>query len=77
MTVVGRNPEIKTEKNGSYFGTLLCETGDSGHCDYIGDSFYLSKVVVGLKEQTIVFCGVSSWGESAKVLNLEKTVLML
>ena len=44
--------------------------------DYIGDSFYLSKVAVGLKEQTIVFCGVSFMGESAKVLNPEKTVLM-
>jgi len=44
--------------------------------DYIGDSFYLSKVAVGLKEKTIVFCGVSFMGESAKVLNPEKTVLM-
>ena len=44
--------------------------------DYIGDSFYLSKVAVGLEEQTIVFCGVSFMGESAKVLNPEKTVLM-
>ena len=44
--------------------------------DHIGDSFYLSKVAVGLKEQTIVFCGVSFMGESAKVLNPEKTVLM-
>ena len=44
--------------------------------DYIGDSFYLSKVAVGLKEKTIVFCGVSFMGESAKILNPEKTVLM-
>ena len=44
--------------------------------DYIGDSFYLSKVATKLKEQTIVFCGVSFMGESAKILNPEKTVLM-
>ena len=44
--------------------------------DYIGDSFYLSKVAVGLKEQTIVFCGVAFMGESAKILNPDKTVLM-
>ena len=44
--------------------------------DYIGDSFYLSKIAVGLEEQTIVYCGVSFMGESAKVLNPEKTVLM-
>ena len=41
--------------------------------DYVGDSFYLSKVAVSLKEQTIVFCGVSFMGESAKILNPEKT----
>lgn len=40
--------------------------------DYIGDSFYLSKVAVGLKEKTIVFCGVSFMGESAKILNSGK-----
>ena len=44
--------------------------------DYIGDSFYLSKVAAGLTEQTIVFCGVSFMGESAKMLSPGKTVLM-
>jgi len=44
--------------------------------DYVGDSFYLSKIAVGLKETTIVFCGVSFMGESAKILNPHKTVLM-
>ena len=36
----------------------------------------MSKIAVGLEEQTIVYCGVSFMGESAKVLNPEKTVLM-
>ncbi len=44
--------------------------------DYIGDSFYLSKAAVGLDAKVIVFCGVSFMGESTKVLNPEKTVLM-
>lgn len=44
--------------------------------DYIGDSFYLSKVAANLKEQTIVFCGVSFMGESAKALSPDKRVLM-
>lgn len=44
--------------------------------DYIGDSYYLSKLATEVKEKTIVFCGVSFMGESAKLLNLEKTVLM-
>ena len=44
--------------------------------DYIGDSFYLSRVATELSESTIVFCGVSFMGESAKILNPDKTVLM-
>ena len=44
--------------------------------DYIGDSFYLSRIAAGLKERTIVFCGVSFMGESAKALSPDKTVLM-
>ena len=44
--------------------------------DYVGDSFYLSKVALDLPQQTIVFCGVAFMGESAKLLNEKKTVLM-
>ena len=44
--------------------------------DYIGDSFYLSKLAVGLKAKTLVVCGVSFMGESAKILNPEKRVLL-
>lgn len=44
--------------------------------DYIGDSFYLSKKAVELPQKTIVFCGVSFMGESTKLLNPGKTVLM-
>ncbi len=45
--------------------------------DYVGDSYYLSKLAVGLKEETIVFCGVSFMGESAKALNPGKRVVMV
>ena len=44
--------------------------------DYIGDSFYLSKLAVNLDAQTLVVCGVSFMGESAKILNPGKRVLL-
>ena len=44
--------------------------------DYIGDSYYLSKIATQVKQNTIVFCGVNFMGESAKTLNPHKTVLM-
>lgn len=44
--------------------------------DYIGDSYFLSKKAVDMSHKTIVFCGVSFMGESAKLLNPDKIVLM-
>lgn len=44
--------------------------------DYVGDSFALAKLAVDLLQQTIVLCGVEFMGESAKLLNPEKTVLL-
>lgn len=44
--------------------------------DYTGDSFYLSKLANTLENDIIVYCGVSFMGESACLLNPEKTILM-
>ena len=44
--------------------------------DYVGDSFYLAKLAKTLPQQTIVLCGVEFMGESAKLLNPQKTVLL-
>lgn len=44
--------------------------------DYIGDSYYLSEIATKVKEKTIVLCGVSFMGESAKILNPDKVVLL-
>lgn len=44
--------------------------------DYVGDSYYLSKLARDSEAETIIFCGVSFMGESAKILSPEKTVLM-
>lgn len=44
--------------------------------DYVGDSFYLSKVATKVPQKTILFAGVTFMGESAKILNPDKTVVM-
>ena len=44
--------------------------------DYVGDSFYLAKVAKQSDADIIVFCGVRFMGESAKILNPDKKVLM-
>ena len=44
--------------------------------DYVGDSFYLSKVAVDIPNKNILFAGVSFMGESAKLLNPGKKVYM-
>jgi len=44
--------------------------------DYVGDSYYLSKLATSITQQNILFCGVSFMGESAKILNPSKHVIM-
>lgn len=44
--------------------------------DYVGDSFALAKLAVGLPEQVLVVAGVQFMGESMKLLNPGKTVLL-
>ena len=44
--------------------------------DFVGDSYYLSKVATQTPHQTVLLCGVRFMGESVKILNPEKTVIM-
>lgn len=44
--------------------------------DYVGDSYYLAKVAAQSEKSTIVFCGVRFMGESAKILNPSRRVLL-
>lgn len=76
MSTIEEIKKWKQEKNAVILAHYYVDPAVQEIADYIGDSFYLSKIAVGLKEQTIVFCGVSFMGESAKVLNPQKTVLM-
>jgi quinolinate synthase len=44
--------------------------------DYVGDSFYLSKVAASTDHDMIVFCGVRFMAETAKLLSPQKVVLL-
>lgn len=44
--------------------------------DLVGDSFFLAKEAEKVKESVILFCGVKFMGESAKILNPGKKVVM-
>lgn len=76
MTVQEEIQKLKREKDAVILAHYYVRPEIQEIADYIGDSFYLGKVAAGLKERVIVFCGVRFMGESAKVLNPDKTVLV-
>ena len=71
-----RIQQLKQKKNAVILAHYYVHDEVQEVADYIGDSYYLSKVATKTDADIIVFCGVSFMGESAKILNPEKTVLM-
>lgn len=76
MTIVDEIQALKKEKDAVILAHYYVRPEVQEIADYIGDSFYLSKIAAGLSEKVIVFCGVFFMGESAKVLSPGKTVLL-
>lgn len=68
--------QLKKEKNAIILAHYYVKDELQALADYVGDSFYLAKVAKGTDADVVVFCGVSFMGESAKMLNPEKKVLM-
>jgi len=67
---------LKAEKNAIILAHYYVPDEVQAIADYIGDSYYLSKVAKDTTADIIVFCGVSFMGESAVILNPDKKVLM-
>ncbi len=68
--------QLKKEKNAIILAHYYAPSAVQEVADYVGDSFYLAKVAKQCEADIIVFCGVYFMGESAKILNPEKKVLM-
>lgn len=74
--IKSRIESLKKEKNAVILAHYYVPGEVQELADYIGDSFYLSKIAKDAEQDTIVFCGVSFMGESAKILSPGKQVLM-
>ncbi len=68
--------QLKRKKNAVILAHYYAPAEIQEIADYVGDSFYLAKVAKQSDADIIVFCGVQFMGESAKILNPDKKVLM-
>lgn len=71
-----RIEKLKIMKNAVILAHFYAPSEVQEIADFVGDSFYLAKVAKQTDADIIVFCGVKFMGESAKILNPEKKVLM-
>ncbi len=67
---------LKEEKNAVILAHFYAPDEVQEIADHVGDSFYLAKIAKKSTADIIVFCGVYFMGESAKILNPDKKVLM-
>lgn len=67
---------LKKEKDAVILAHYYVSDAVQAVADYIGDSYYLSKVATTVEAKTICMCGVRFMGESAKLLNPTKTVII-
>ena len=68
--------QLKEKKNAIILAHYYAPSEIQEVADYVGDSFYLAKIAKNSDANVIVFCGVGFMGESAKILNPNKKVLM-
>lgn len=76
MELMQKIIELKRQKNAVILAHYYAPDEVQMAADFVGDSFYLAKVARETSADIIVFCGVEFMGESAKILNPDKKVLM-
>lgn len=68
--------ELKMQKDASILAHFYVDGEIQDIADYTGDSLKLARDATQVKTSTIVFAGVHFMGESAKIMNPEKRVLI-
>ena len=68
--------KLKKEKNAIILAHLYEPDEIQEIADYVGDSYYLSKIARDCEEELVIFCGVKFMGESAKILSPQKTIIL-
>lgn len=76
MDKIQRIKQLKEEKDVVIMAHYYVDGDVQAVADHVGDSFALSKLATTVKQQNILFCGVKFMGESAKILNPTKRVIM-
>jgi quinolinate synthase len=66
--------QLKKEKNAIVLAHYYQPAEIQDIADYVGDSYYLSKIAQQSSAEFIVFCGVEFMAESAKILSPDKKV---
>ena len=76
ITMRERIEQLKKEKDIVILAHYFVDGEVQEIADFVGDSYFLAKKATEVSQQNILFCGVSFMGESAKILNPGKRVIM-
>ena len=76
ITMRDRIEQLKKEKDIVILAHYYVDGEVQEIADLVGDSYFLAKKATEVSQQNILFCGVSFMGESAKILNPGKRVIM-
>ncbi|KDR96708.1 quinolinate synthetase [Peptoclostridium litorale DSM 5388] len=76
ISIFNKILQLKKEKNAIILAHYYQRPEIQEIADFVGDSYYLSKVARDCSEDIVVFCGVKFMAESAKIMSPQKTILL-